>query len=68
MMMMMINHVTILRCDVSLITTGPTRFSSLLFSDINFSQGTVATRLWCDGIFYCGFARNLLISLSANGF
>jgi len=35
-----------------------------VFSDINISQGSVATRLRCGGTFYCRFSRNLLPSLS----
>jgi len=36
----------------------------LFSSDINISQGTVAMRLKCGGIFHYHFARNLLPSLS----
>jgi len=33
------------------------------FSDNYISQGSVATRLRCGGLFYFRFARNLLLSL-----
>jgi len=35
-----------------------------VFSDINISQGNVATRLRCGGIFYYHYARNLLLRQS----
>jgi len=38
------------------------------FSDINISQGSVATRLRCGGIFYYSFARNLPLSLPVEGY
>jgi len=34
-----------------------------MFSDINISQGSVATHLWCGGTFSYCFIRNLLLSL-----
>jgi len=39
-----------------------TCFMLLLFSDINISEGSVATCLRCRRIFYYNFARNLLLS------
>jgi len=36
----------------------------LVFSDINISQGSIATPLRCGGIFYSSIARNLMLSLS----
>jgi len=41
---------------------------ALLFSDINISRGSVATRLRCGGMFYYLFARILLLSLSVKEF
>jgi len=38
------------------------------FSDINISQGSVATRLRCGGIFYENIAGNLLLSLLVKEF
>jgi len=38
------------------------------FSDINSSQGSVATRLRCGGIFYDSIAGNLLLSLLVKEF
>jgi len=35
-----------------------------LFSDINISQGSVATRLRCGGIFSYHFSANLSVSLT----
>jgi len=40
----------------------------MFFSDINTSQGSVAMRLACDGIFYNTIARNLLLSLLVKEF
>ena len=40
----------------------------LCFSDINISQGSVATHLRCGGAFYYHFAAHLLLSLSVNNF
>jgi len=39
-----------------------------VFSDINISQGSVATRLRCGGTFYYRFSRNLLRSPSVKNF
>jgi len=39
-----------------------------LFSDINISQGSVATRLSCGGIFRYHFTANLLLSLTIKNF
>jgi len=39
------------RSDLSLITIGLSVQNCRLFSDINISQGSVATRLRCDEIF-----------------
>jgi len=38
-----------------------------LFSDINISQSTVATRLRCGGIFNYDFTANLSQSLTMKG-
>jgi len=38
------------------------------FSDITTSQGSVATRLRCGGIFYNSIPKNLLLSLSVKEF
>jgi len=57
-----LNHVATLPCDISLITV---HFSSYCcFSDINISQGSVATHLRGCGIFYYRFTTNSLLSLS----
>ena len=37
---------------------------SVFFSSINISQGSVAMRLSCGGIFYYCFTKNSLLSLS----
>jgi len=39
-----------------------------LFSGINISQSSVATRLRCGGIFSCHFAANLSLSLTKKEF
>ena len=39
-----------------------------LFSDINISQGSVATRLRCGGIFSYHFPANLSLSLTTKEF
>jgi len=39
-----------------------------LFSDITISQGSVATRLRCGGIFSCHFTANLSPSLTVKEF
>ena len=39
-----------------------------MFSDINISQGSVATRLRCDGILSYHFAANLSLSLTVKEF
>jgi len=49
-----INHIVYLGC--------------FCFSDINISQGSVATRLRCDGMFYDSIAGNLLLSLLVKEF
>jgi len=36
----------------------------LCFSDINISQGSVVTCLWCGGIFYNETATHLLLILT----
>jgi len=66
------NHIATLDCDVSLIIVIHVS-CCYSFSDINISQGSVATYLGnvatclkCCEIFYYCFARNLLISLSVN--
>jgi len=55
-------HTATLRCDVSLIKIYVS--GCFCFSDINTSQGSVATHLRCGGIFNYCFGRNLLLSLS----
>ena len=39
-----------------------------MFSDINISQGSVATHLRCGGIFSYHFTANLLLSLTMKEF
>ena len=51
---MIIDHIVYLGC--------------FCFSDINISQGSVATRLRCGGIFYDSIAGNLLLSLLVKEF
>ena len=48
--------------DLSLITVSVS--NCRLFFDINISQGTVATRLRCSGIFSYHFTANLSLSLT----
>jgi len=43
-------------------------FQVVCFYDINISQGSVATRLRCGGIFNYCFAKNLLLSQSVKEF
>jgi len=57
-----LNHVVTLPCDLSLITVYVS--GCCCFSDINISQGSVATHLRGGGIFYYHFTTNLLLSLS----
>jgi len=61
-----VNHVAILRCDESLIAVRFRLF--VFFSEMNISQGSVATRLKCGGIFYYRFVENLLLSPSVEEF
>ena len=51
-----------LRCDASLFVNHVS--SCFSFSDIHISQGSVAERLRCGGIFYFRSARDLLLSPS----
>ena len=44
------------------ITIGPKCFRLSLFSDINISQGSVATLVGCGGIFSANFIANFLMS------
>ena len=57
---------TIVPCNLSLITSlvGDCR----LFSDINVSQGSVATHMMCGGIFNKYFASNFLENLIVKKF
>ena len=50
-------YVTTVLCNLSLITALVCDYRS--FSDINVSQGSVATRMRCGGIFNKYFAANL---------
>jgi len=52
-------------CDFSLITIPVT--NCLLFSDINISQGSVATSFRCGGIFSYHFTARLVGWLGFNG-
>ena len=53
-------------CDLSLITIPVSNCH--LFSDINISQRSVATRLSCGGIFSYHFTANLSLSLTMKDF
>ena len=53
---------TSLLCDLSLITTSVRECR--LFSDIDVLQGSVATRIRCDGVFNKGFIANFQENLS----
>ena len=61
-----LNHVATLCCDVLLVIIHVSGCCCL--SDINISQGSIATHLRFDGIFHYHFARNLLLSLSVKEF
>jgi len=43
-------------------------FRMMPFSDIHISEGSVATRLGCDGIFTEYFVRNFLLILTVKEF
>jgi len=38
------------------------------FLNINISQGSVATRLWCNGVFVHDFVTNFLLSQTVKEF
>ena len=55
-----------LSCDLSLITMHIS--DCCQFSDIHISQGSVATRLWCGGVFMYDFVTNFLLNLTVKEF
>jgi len=53
-------------CDLPLVTIPVS--NCRLFSDINISQSSVATRLRCGGLFSYNFTANLSLSLTMKEF